>query len=185
MKHKLVLGLTILVAAVAIIGISRNMANNKSDTNSQQPIVMMEKENSVTSTSEQEMKAGKKEAVMEKQKIEEGEKESMMNADKVGMYKDYSLTALAEATKNGGKAVLFFWAAWCPYCKSANTEFMTNLNKIPNNVTVLKTNYDTEKELKIKYGITYQHTFVQVDVSGNQITKWNGGGIAELLNNLK
>lgn len=43
---------------------------------------------------------------------------------------------------------------------------------------------DQEKELAKKYEITYQHTFVQVDEGGNVITKWNGGGLTELLENL-
>ncbi len=38
----------------------------------------------------------------------------------------------------------------------------------------VKTDYDTERELKKKYGVTYQHTFVQVDAQGNQIKKWGG-----------
>ena len=36
-----------------------------------------------------------------------------------------------------------------------------------------------------KYGITYQHTFVQIDAEGKEITKWNGGKIDELLTNIK
>ena len=107
----------------------------------------------------------------EKAMAEAKAKEAMMTKDVAGMYKDYSPTALAEATKNGHKAVLFFWAAWCPSCKSANAEFLANLSRVPNNVTILKVNYDTEKTLKTKYGVTYQHTFVQVDAQGNQITK--------------
>lgn len=102
-----------------------------------------------------------------------------------GAYKDYSPGALAEAAKDGGKTVLFFWAAWCPYCKTANEDFTANAAQIPTGVTVLKVNYDTEKELKTKYGVTYQHTFVQVDASGSQITKWNGGGVKELAANVK
>ena len=56
---------------------------------------------------------------------------------------------------------------------------------------VLRVNYndpDTdqeEKELAKKYGITYQHTYVQIDSAGKELTKWNGGGAAELLVNIK
>jgi thioredoxin 1 len=56
---------------------------------------------------------------------------------------------------------------------------------LPADVVVFKTDYDTEKELKKKYGITYQHTFVLVDNEGNSIKKWNGGGVKELIEELK
>jgi thioredoxin-related protein len=42
-----------------------------------------------------------------------------------------------------------------------------------------------EKELAKKYGVTYQHTFVQIDAEGNEVTKWNGGKIEELLHNIR
>lgn len=85
----------------------------------------------------------------------------------------------------GKKRVLFFHAVWCPTCKVANEEFNSNPDMIPEDVVLLKTDYDTESELKKKYNITYQHTFILVDDSGNEIKKWNGGGIEELINNTK
>jgi len=83
------------------------------------------------------------------------------------------------------KRVYFFHAAWCPTCKIANEEFNSNSASIPENIILFKTDYDTESELKQKFGITYQHTFVQVDEEGNEITKWNGGGLSELIANVK
>lgn len=101
------------------------------------------------------------------------------------IYADYSSETVASARADGQKVVLFFWAAWCPFCKAADAEFQSNLEEIPGGVTLLKTNYDTETELKQKYGVTYQHTFVQIDSSGEQLAKWAGGGINELKTNLK
>lgn len=89
------------------------------------------------------------------------------------------------------RRVLYFYATWCPSCKKANEDFTANPNKIPEDVVVIRTNYndpDTdqeEKDLAKKYGITYQHTFVQVDLQGKEITKWNGGDTDELLANIK
>jgi len=181
MQYRLVLGLTLILGAVAITGAGCSLTNQQSTPATQSAgttdkQIMDEKENTAMAE-KAKMGATNKEGAAE-------EKEVMENV-RAGMYKDYSPTALAEATKNGGKAVLFFWAAWCPNCKTANAELLANINKIPNNVTVLKTNYDNEKSLKTKYGVTYQHTFVQVDAQGNQITKWNGGGISDLLANIK
>ncbi len=85
----------------------------------------------------------------------------------------------------GQKRVLFFHATWCPNCKVANQDFTDNAAKIPAGVVVLKTDYDSQTALKQRYGVTYQHTYVQVDAAGNAITKWNGGGVTELIANVK
>ena len=89
------------------------------------------------------------------------------------------------------KRVLFFYASWCPLCKPADAEFRDRMSEIPEGVTVIRVNYNdpstdqAEKDLAAKYGVTYQHTFVQIDGQGNVVTKWNGGKIAELLKNIK
>jgi thioredoxin 1 len=119
-------------------------------------------------------------------KIEEVEEMGMMEGDESSMlvsdeekYVDYSSEAYdMNADK---KRVLFFHAKWCPTCKSANASFESNVSKIPDDVVVLITDYDSENELKKKYGITYQHTFVLVDENGEEINKWNGGELEELL----
>lgn len=96
-------------------------------------------------------------------------------------YVEYSKEAFDKAINN--KRVYFFHAKWCPTCKIANEEFIQNMDKIPNDVILFKADYDTEKELKTQYGITYQHTFVLVDNEGKEIKKWNGGDIEELISN--
>jgi len=99
-----------------------------------------------------------------------------------GQYVEYSQTAYASA--QGQKRVLFFHAGWCPTCIAANNAFNRSLDQIPSGVVLLKTDYDSESALKSRYGITYQHTFVQVDDDGNELAKWNGGDIDELIDNL-
>ena len=102
-----------------------------------------------------------------------------------------SYTKAEYDTSADKRRVLYFYATWCPSCKIANEDFTANPNKIPEDAVVLRVNYndpDTdqeEKELAQKYGITYQHTFVQIDAEGKEITKWNGGKIDELLTNIK
>ena len=83
------------------------------------------------------------------------------------------------------KRVLFFHAAWCPTCKVANQELISNKDKIPADVIVLKVDYDSQTDLKKKYAITYQHTFVLVDENGEEIKKWNGGGLQEIVSNTR
>ncbi len=100
-------------------------------------------------------------------------------------YKDYSADAVAKAQQENKRVVLFFHAAWCPTCIAANKAFNANTNQLPADVVLLKTDYDTETTLKKKYAITYQHTFVQIDASGNQISKWTGGDVESLKKYLK
>jgi thiol-disulfide isomerase/thioredoxin len=138
-----------------------------------------------------------KEGAMEKDSMKEGEammeKDAMMTDDAMkkdemmkddvmmkdegamekGSYESYAASKLAKA--NEGDVVLFFRASWCPTCRALDSDIKANATKIPGGVTILDVNYDTETALKQKYGVTYQHTLVQVDASGNLITKWSGG----------
>lgn len=75
----------------------------------------------------------------------------------------------------GSPTVLFFHASWCPSCKKADAA----LNETaPTKATVVKVDFDNSKELREKYGITQQHTFVQIDKEGNEIAKWSGSNSA-------
>lgn len=96
---------------------------------------------------------------------------------KVGSYETYSADKIAQA--ENGDVVLFFHASWCPSCRGLNSNIEKNIKSIPQGVSILKTDYDKETELKKKYGVTYQHTLVQVDKDGNMIKKWSGGGSLE------
>lgn len=89
-----------------------------------------------------------------------------------GSYAPYTADAVANAS---GKVVLAFFAEWCPSCVAADKDLMANGGDIPSDLTVLKVNYDDSDDLKEKYNITAQHTFVQVDSAGELIKKWRGG----------
>ncbi len=86
-----------------------------------------------------------------------------------GAYIDYNSDKLALAKT--GDVVLFFYASWCPTCQAADANFLKST--LPSGLFILKVDYDLSPELKKKYGVTYQHTFVQVDEKGNMIKKWS------------
>jgi thioredoxin 1 len=97
-----------------------------------------------------------------------------------GTYEAYASEKLSRAAT--GDVILFFHASWCPSCRGLNASIEQGLSDIPAGVTILKTDYDKETELKKKYGVTYQHTMVQVDEAGNLIKKWSGSpSLAALL----
>lgn len=110
-------------------------------------------------------------------------------SDGSSRYVEYSKEVLGATTDK--KRVLYFYANWCPTCIPADENFKSNIDRIPEDVVLIRVNYnddqtdDEEKALEDRYGITYQHTFVQIDENGNEITKWNGGQTDELLANLK
>ncbi|MBI5456985.1 thioredoxin family protein [Candidatus Kaiserbacteria bacterium] len=89
-----------------------------------------------------------------------------------GTYEAYSPEKIAWA--EAGDVVLFFRAAWCPTCRTVDADIKAHLSQIPENLTILDVNYDDSASLKQKYGVTYQHTFVQVDMQGTMIAKWSG-----------
>jgi thioredoxin-like negative regulator of GroEL len=101
------------------------------------------------------------------------ETSEIVETSQKGSYEAYSADKIARAET--GTVVLFFHAAWCPSCRGLNSNIESNINSIPADVTILKTDYDTQTELRQKYGVTTQHTLVQVDKDGNLIKKWSGG----------
>ncbi|MBI5127325.1 redoxin domain-containing protein [Candidatus Roizmanbacteria bacterium] len=104
-------------------------------------------------------------------------------------YVEYSKAAYNQAWDK--RRVLFFYASWCPICKPADESFKQNVSRIPEDVFLIRVNYNdpdtdqAEKNLARKYGVVYQHTFVQIDQNENVVTKWNGGEIDELLSEIK
>lgn len=96
-------------------------------------------------------------------------------------YQVYSPEALEAAQETDNNILLFFHATWCPSCRALDSELTSNLAEIPENLTIFKVNYDAETELKQQYGVTTQHTLVQIDSDGNEVTKWSGGSRIEQL----
>lgn len=89
-----------------------------------------------------------------------------------GTFSDYSAEKLSLA--QNGTVVLFFHANWCPSCRGLENDINASLSAIPENTHILKLDYDTETELKKKYGVVRQHTLVVIDANGTEIKKITG-----------
>ena len=86
----------------------------------------------------------------------------------------------------GNRILLFFHASWCPSCRQADKDIKKRQQDIPDDLVILNINYDQHGDWGRKnYGVTYQHRFVQVDGSGNEITGWSNGYFDEILENIK
>ncbi len=159
--NAITVGISLLV--LAALGIGVYMYSNRTDdammkSDGMTPgDVRMEKEDAMT---EEKDGMQKEDAAMMK-----GEEKMMQEK---GSYQDYSADKLALAAE--GKVILYFHADWCPICRPLDAEFKSK--GLPAGVHVLKVDYDNATELKRKYGVTYQHTFVQVDASGKELAQW-------------
>jgi len=95
---------------------------------------------------------------------------------RAGVYTPYTDDVLM----NGQTKVLFFHASWCPTCKKANTDLLEMYANEGFAVSTYKIDYDTAKELKQKYLVQQQHTFIVVDGEGNEVDRLIGGTRAQL-----
>ena len=170
-----------IIAVVAVLGFGAySLSQNSSRADSVMQKTTQESMEKTGTPEQEAMEKKEGEAMVKKT-------DDKMMAD--SRYVEYSKTALEKAATD--RRVLFFYASWCPTCRPADANFKENISKIPQDVTVIRVNYNDpetdqeEKDLAKKYGITYQHTFIQIDSTGEEVTKWNGGQIDELLSNIK
>lgn len=168
MNKAIILG---VVASVVIAGGIFIFSGGREKNPLIQEDEMMKQETGMEKSGDTTMERNDGEAMMEKK--DEGAMmdrgDSMMRA---GSYEVYGAEKITMAAT--GDVVLFFRASWCPTCRAVDADIKANLKDIPANLTILDVNYDSSSALKQKYGVTYQHTFVQVDAEGNQIKKWQG-----------
>lgn len=182
MKYPMIAVIVVVLLAVAGFYLySQNQPTSDS---------MMKKDEAVMQKSEESME--KTDAMMDKNTgsgMDKTETDDKMMAEGKGEYVEYSQSAYESAS--GKKRVLFFYANWCPTCKPLDAQLKANMDKIPAGVVILRVNYNdtdtdaADKALAQKYGITYQHTFVQVDEQGDEIAKWNGGGLDKIVSSVK
>lgn len=96
--------------------------------------------------------------------------DSMMEDDDSMVEASGTYTAYTDGViGNGETSVLFFHASWCPKCRDADS-FLTQLySSDAPAVSVYKLDYDEELELRQRYGVVQQHTFVMIDGEGNAL----------------
>jgi len=94
----------------------------------------------------------------------EGDADDAAAAVQPGAYVDYRDGIIAETA---GAKVLFFHASWCPQCRSLEESILAG--DIPDDLTIIKVDYDTATSLRQQYGVTIQTTIVYVDDGGSAL----------------
>lgn len=84
--------------------------------------------------------------------------------DTVGTYQEYDATAIAESEAE--HILLFFHATWCPSCRALDADIVANADNIPPGVEIYKVDFDTATELKRQYGVTTQHSVLEISPTG-------------------
>ncbi len=181
------IGIIVGFIIVVLVGAGIYASTNKKDG-----AMMLKDESALNDKTIVQEEATESEVMMKKEELDATQKEnkdtSMMKKEdvmmKAGSYEAYSPEKIAKA--ENGNVVLFFRAGWCPTCISLDKDIKANLGKISSDLTILDVNYDDSSDLKKKYGVTYQHTLVQVDKDGNLIKKWSGSPtLAKLTSEVK
>ena len=100
------------------------------------------------------------------------EQDSMNKGGEFVTYEQYMEHSDA-AMHHDGRTVLFFDASWCPDCQKLKNALSSEHDVIPADVTVVDVDYDSHNDLRKQYGVTMQHTFVEVDAQGNKVSSWS------------
>ena len=181
MNKKTFLPVAVIISGVIIIA-GGIFAFNQSDNDSSN--------NQTTENSAMEKKEGADamENAMEKAEGEAMEKkdgEAMEKTDDA-ISKSGSFITLADynadpSKYSDSKKVYFFHASWCPICKGIESEINADPSKIPAGVTLIKTDFDDETDLRQKYGITTQYTFVEFNENGDELNKFSATSLDKVI----
>lgn len=105
-----------------------------------------------------------------------------MTASSFITYADY------EASKDkyaDTSVVLFFNATWCPACRAISQDLTADPGRIPAGTTIVSVDYDEHTDLRQRYGVTMQHTFVALDAQEQKVRQWASTSTDALLKELQ
>lgn len=176
MNKNTALILTAVTVVVAGFGVAA-YSNNQNQQRESDRMAMQKKAETAAMEKEKMMK--KDEAVMEKT---DADGEAMTKHGPYVSYDDYQADTAQYADKT---KVLFFHASWCPICQSINKEVSADQSSIPENVVLIKTDFDSQTALRQKYGVTTQYTFVQVDENGDELKQWSATSLTKAIEGIQ
>jgi thiol-disulfide isomerase/thioredoxin len=104
------------------------------------------------------------EVTLETEDASTQETESSSTEDSAGRYVSYDAEEVAQS--DAEHILLFFHATWCPSCRALDADITANTESIPDGVEIYKVDYDTQTALKQQYGVTTQHSVIEIDSTG-------------------
>ncbi len=180
MNKKLLITISIIaglfLAGGSVIAYSNNQ-NNKKEADRM----------AMTNKTESEAMMQDETTAMEQEKMT-NESDAMSGED--AMSKQGAYVTLADYNKDPSKyadtkKIYFFHASWCPICQGIEKEINADTSRIPAGVTLIKTDFDSSTDLRKKYGVTVQYTFVQVDNDGNEVAQWSASSLSDAVAGIK
>ena len=94
-------------------------------------------------------------------------------ANTVG-YISYETFSATPEKYSASNVALFYNAYWCSTCKAARDGFESGMDTMPEDLTIVLVDFDENTEMRKKHDVIVQHTFVQIDSSGNELQRWYG-----------
>lgn len=87
-------------------------------------------------------------------------------------YVDYTPEAFQAALDSGKTVYLEFYASWCPVCRAQAPALEAGFKAMTasqySNLAAFRVDFDREKDLERRYGVTSQHTHVIVSPDGQR-----------------
>ncbi len=177
---------TVTVALSALLAIS--IAGCSGESTPAEGESAMEKKPSAMASESMEAKPSESTDGMEKKDEMEKKDDGMEKSDD-SMAKHGAFVTYEEYQKSDkmaeGTTVLFFHADWCPACQGVEKALKKMPDQIPAGVTIVQVDFDKQTDLRKKYEVTTQTTFVQIDKDGNAIKKWTATDIKKALSEIK
>lgn len=101
------------------------------------------------------------------------------NALESGKFVAYTDALAQTLAETASPHVIFFHANWCSWCREREKEILENIEALPENTKILKADFDEALDLRTKYGVTTQDTFIFVDSQGQPTLK-NGASLTTI-----
>ncbi len=100
-------------------------------------------------------------------------------------YLDYSSQNFVVSQKNGRTLLFFAATTWCSNCIELEKQIKAHITELPRDITILKVDYDNDKETKAEYAAAIQTTLVLLDKNRKEIKRWIGtGSFDDLMRNI-
>ena len=184
----LMVGLVILT--VAVFGCTQTTAPDTMEKN-----VLMEKTDSMKNSGEMGKDSMMEKDSMEGKEMMEGYNGRRLNGNGKIMYLEFNKADYEKALKEKKKILLYFYANWCPICKTEQPNTISAFNEIKDSELIgFRVNFNDgetdvdEKALAKELNVVYQHTkVILVDgkkYGNNYPDSWNKEKYLEALSKI-